>query len=447
MLLTNARTLTLRDPGDHALPEIFEGQLRIRLGRIEAMGQLTPEPGEEVVDLAGKILMPGFIHAHIHLCQTLFRNAAEHLELLDWLKQRIWPLEAAHTPESLYQTARLALVELIRGGTTGIMDMGTVHHTDSVFLAAQESGIRAHIGKAMMDIGEDVPSGLRETTEASLRESSRLLEAWDNKEEGRLRYTFAPRFVPSCSPTLLKELVRLVEHYDSRIHTHASENRGEIALVKSMTGKDNIDYLDSLGLTGAHVGLAHCVWVTDHELSCLSRTQTNVLHCPGSNLKLASGIAPIPRMRQLNIPVALGADGAPCNNRLDMFEEMRLAGLIQRPEHGPRVMEAREVVWMATRGGAHALGLADQLGKVAEGYLADLITLDLDKVGTTPGGDLYANIVYAAERSCIQDVMVQGRWLMRNRSLLTLNPSEIVPAVRREGQQVFARAGLSGLWS
>lgn len=446
MLLINARTLTLRDAHDTSLPEIFEGQVRIRNGRIEAMGHLTAEVGEEVVDLSGKLLMPGFIHAHIHLCQTLFRNAAEHLELLDWLKQRIWPLEAAHSPESLYQTARLALIELIKGGTTGIMDMGTVHHTDSVFLAAQESGIRAHIGKAMMDIGDEVPAGLKETTESSLKESCRLLEAWDQKEDGRLRYTFAPRFVPSCSPTLLRELVRLVEHYDGRIHTHASENRGEIALVKSMTGKDNIDYLDSLGLTGDHVGLAHCVWVTDQELGCLARTKTNVLHCPGSNLKLASGIAPIPRMRAMDIPVALGADGAPCNNRLDMFEEMRLAGLIQRPEHGPRVMEAREVVWMATRGGAYALGLGQELGKVAEGFLADLITLDLSALETTPMGDLYANIVYAAERSCVQDVMVQGRFVMRDRRLLTLNPAEVLPAVRREGKQVFERAGLAGLW-
>lgn len=442
MLLTNALIVTL-----DAEWTCLRGSVRILEGHIEAVGTLSPLPGEEVVDLGGRVLMPGFIQSHIHLCQTLFRNAAEHLELLDWLKQRIWPLEAAHTPESLYQTARMALIELIRGGNTGILDMGTVHHTDAVFEAARESGIRAFIGKAMMDVGDDVPKGLKETTQSSLDESCRLLEHWDGREEGRLRYAFAPRFVPSCSQPLLQELTRLTAHYHARIHTHASENRSEIELVRSMTGMDNIDYLDSLGLTGAHVGLAHCVWVSEAELGCLARTQTTVLHCPGSNLKLASGIAPIPRMRSLGIPVGLGADGAACNNRLDMFEEMRLTGLIQRPLHGPRVMEARDVVWMATRGGAHALGLQDQLGAIAPGFLADLITLDLNAPGMIPMGDLYANIVYAAERSCVEDVMVQGKWLLRAGKLLTLTPSEVFPAIQREGRALFERAGLSGLWS
>lgn len=443
MLIKNSHILTLNDRR-----EVFSGAVRILQGRISALGDLHPLPGEEVVDLQGRLLMPGFIQAHLHLCQTLFRNAAEHLELLDWLKQRIWPLEASHTPASLYASAQLGLLELIRGGTTAILDMGTVHHTDSVFEAAREAGIRAFIGKAMMDAGQDVPPGLAETTDASLTESVRLLERWDGREEGRLRYAFAPRFVPSCSNALLSELGGLVSKYGARIHTHASENLKEIELVRAMTGLDNIEYLDRIGLTGPQVGLAHCVWVTDAELDCLAATRTPVLHCPGSNLKLASGIAPIPAMLAKNIPVGLGADGAPCNNHLDMFDEMRLAGLIQRPKHGPKVMEAFDLVWMATRGGAHALGLQDQLGFIAPGALADLISLDLDDAACLPGGpDLYARIVYAAARTQVVDVMVQGRWLMRDRSLLTLNASEILPSIKREGAALFARAGLSELWS
>ncbi len=443
MLFTNATLVTLNDDWD-----VVHGALRIEGPHITGLGRLEPpKPGETVIDLQGRVVLPGFVQAHLHLCQTLFRNAAEHLELLDWLKQRIWPLEAAHTPESLYQTARLGLVELLRGGVTSILDMGTVHHTDAIFEAARESGIRAFIGKAMMDQGDDVPAGLRETTESSLRVSCDLFERWDGQEHGRLRYTFAPRFVPSCSRPLLQELTRLASDRGIRIHTHASENRGEIALVRELTGLDNIAYLDTLGLTGTHVGLAHCVWVTPDELSILARTQTNVLHCPGSNLKLASGIAPIPEMLRRGIPVGLGSDGAPCNNRLDMFEEMRLAGLIQRPEHGPRVMEARDVVKMATRGGAAAIGLSDQIGVLEPGRLADIIVLDLDGPETSPGGDLYARIVYAADRGCVRDVVIHGRPIVRDGQLLTLNASEVVQEARREGRSLFARAGLEGLWS
>ncbi len=441
MLFTDATLVTLNDAWD-----VIRADLRVQGTFISEIGQLTPLPGEDVVEVGGRILMPGFIQAHLHLCQTMFRNAAEHLELLDWLQQRIWPLEAAHTPASLYQSARVGLVELLRGGTTAILDMGTVHHTDAVFEAARESGIRAFIGKAMMDAGGDVPQGLRESTTTSLQESCDLLERWQGRENGRLNYAFAPRFVPSCSRTLLEELTRLVAQRHSRIHTHASENRGEIALVREMTGMDNISYLDSLGLTGAHVGLAHCVWVTPDELSILEKTQTNVLHCPGSNLKLASGIAPIPEMLRRGIPVGLGADGAPCNNRLDMFEEMRLAGLIQRPIHGPRVMEARDIVRMATRGGAAALGMGERLGVLEPGRLADFIILDLDDPDYGPGGELYARIVYAADRRAVRDVIIDGMPVVRDRQLLTLDPLEVARSVQREGRLLFARAGLEGLW-
>jgi len=441
MLFTNATLVTLDDDD-----RVFKGDLRTSGTRIEDLGDLEAFPGEEVIDARGLALMPGLIQAHLHLCQTLFRAAAEHLELLDWLKQRIWPLEAAHTPSSLYSSATLGIAELIAGGVTGILDMGTVHHTDALFEAARETGIRAFIGKAMMDAGEEVPPGLAESTEDSLQESCDLFERWDGTSEGRLRYVFAPRFVPSCSKRLLTTLTELVTARGARVHTHASENRHEIALVKELTGLDNILYLDRLGMTGKHVGLAHCVWVNEEELSLLAHTRTNVLHCPGSNLKLASGIAPIPEMLRRGVPVALGSDGAPCNNRLDSFEEMRLAGLIQRPEHGPKVMAARDLLHMATRGGAKALGMEHELGVLAPGWKADLVALDLTIAGVLSGGSIYDRLVFSAHRGCVRHVLVDGQLLLKDGIHRSLDPGAVVRTAQTEGPALFKRAGLEGLW-
>src|SRR5262245_444498 len=314
LLIRHATVITLDDQND-----VFEGDVLVENGRITGLGPNIGAGDHEVLDGAGRVLMPGFVQTHVHLCQTLFRGTADDLSLIDWLKKRIWPLEAAHTYESLEASARLGITELIRGGTTCALTMETVHHTEAVFRVAEETGFRATIGKCMMDKGEGVPARLHERTDDSLAESLELLKKWHGRAEARIRYCFAPRFAISCTRELLERVSRLSREYGVLVHTHASENRTEIEIVRRETGRDNVEYLDQVGLAGSHVVLAHCVWVNDREMEILRSTGTHVAHCPSSNQKLGSGTAPIPEMIGRGISVSLGADGAACNNRLDMF--------------------------------------------------------------------------------------------------------------------------------
>src|SRR5216683_4725369 len=288
VLITNGTVVTM-DKSD----SIVRGDLLIRDGRIAGLGEDDSTNVDEVIDANGCAVLPGFVQTHLHLCQTLFRGAADDLSLIDWLKKRVWPMEAAHTPESIRASARLSIAELVRGGTTCALTMETVRHTEEVLRVVEESGFRATVGKCMMDRGDDVPRELHEETSESIRESVALIEKWHGKASGRIRCCFAPRFAVSCTRELLSEVSGLARKHHVMIHTHASENKNECEIVEGETGQRNIAYLDSLGISGAHVLLAHCVHLDVEEMEILTRTKTNVAHCPSSNLKLGSGLARI----------------------------------------------------------------------------------------------------------------------------------------------------------
>jgi len=417
---------------------IIEGSVAIEQGRIMAV-----EPSgaasfnivfDDVIDGRGRALLPGFVQTHIHLCQTLFRGAADDLELIDWLKQRVWPMEAAHTPESLYASARLGIAELIKGGTTCALTMETVNHTESVFRAVEESGFRATVGKCMMDQGNGVPAALNEETEESISESLDLLKRWNGRDDGRIRYCFAPRFAVSCTRGLLERVASLSRELGVMVHTHASENREEIAMVETATGKRNIEYLRDVGLTAPHVVLAHCVHLDDAEMEILRSTGAHVAHCPSSNLKLASGVARVAEMLDRGVSVSLGADGAPCNNRLDMFTEMRTAALLQKVLRGSRALPAETALRLATINGARALGLADQIGSVEVGKRADLQLINLNRLHTTPQPDPISTIVYAAEASDVEAVIIDGRMVMQEKRLLTFKEEEVITQAREQAR-------------
>lgn len=424
---------------------IVRGDLLIRKGRIERLGGVQEaESSATIIDARGCAILPGFVQTHIHLCQTLFRGAADDLALIDWLRQRVWPMEAAHNAASVAASARLGIAELIRGGTTCALTMETVNHTEEVFKVVEETGFRATIGKCMMDKGDEVPSALNENTDESIAASLALLENWNGKAGGRIRYCFAPRFAISCTPELLSKVARLARERGVMVHTHASENQTECALVEQDTGMRNITYLESLGITGQHVALAHCVHVNDEELEILKRTRTNVVHCPSSNLKLGSGIAPIKEMLEAGISVSLGADGAACNNRLDMFTEMRTAALLQKAVHGPEILPARQALRMATIGGARAMGLDQEIGNLEVGKRADVMVLNIATLHSTPHPiALESAIVYSAQPSDVQTVIIDGRVVMRDGKLLTLNEAQVTAKANEQAGELFMRAGLN----
>lgn len=445
-LLIRGGTIVTMNPSR----EIIQGDVLVDGDRIAAAGASPAEregfvrEPDRVIDARGKVVIPGLVQTHVHLCQALFRGLADDLELLDWLRKRIWPLEAAHDEDSIYWSAMVGAGELIKGGTTCILDMETVHHTDSALRAIAEIGIRATAGKVMMDHGAEVPAGLMETAEDSLQESVDLLEKWHNQEGGRIRYAFSPRFVVSCTEGLLKEVAELAERYGVQVHTHASENRGEVELVMEERGRRNVTYLEDIGLVGGNVLLAHCIWLDDEEMSILERTGTRVLHCPGSNLKLASGMAMIDEMLERGISVSLGADGPPCNNNLDMWREMRLASFIQKVRRGPTALPAAKVFELATIEGAKALGLEREIGSLEPGKKADLAVLDLSGLHVAPrsGSDLISQLVYSAGASDVVHTVIDGRVVMEDRRLLTRDEGEIVRRSEEAVQRLLARTGI-----
>jgi cytosine/adenosine deaminase-related metal-dependent hydrolase len=420
---------------------VVRADVTVRDGRIAAIGpgaELRKQwevdrdgrsgPGPQVRDCSGCLVMPGLIQAHVHLCQTLFRGLADDLPLEEWLVRRIWPLEAVHTEETVHASALLGAAELLLGGTTAILAMETVRHTDAAFRALERIGIRATAGKCLMDAHpEGAPLALAESTDAALADAEALAQRWHRAAGDRLRVCFAPRFVPSCSGPLLRAASDLAERFDAQLHTHAAETIVERETVLRTTGLEEIAYLDSVGIAGPRAVLAHCVWVDPHEMARLARQGTNVAHCPSSNLKLASGIAKIPELLAAGCRVAIGADAAPCNNRLDVFAEMRLAALVQKPRLGADALPAAQVLELATLGGARALGLEAELGSIVPGKRADLVVLDLREPHLHPLlGDPVSLVVYAACASDVRDVVVDGRPVVLGHELVTAPIDAIV---------------------
>jgi len=387
-----------------------------------------------VFDATPYIVIPGLIQTHVHLCQTLFRNMADDLPLLDWLRKRIWPYERAHTAESLRVSARLGLCELLMGGTTTVLDMGTVHNMDVVFEEMTQSGIRGFSGKTMMDY-QDMPEGLLEPTRKAIDSSLALLERWHNTSEGRVRYAFAPRFLLSCTPDLLQETWQLADQYKVPFHTHAAESRGEVELLESRYHERSFNFMEKLGVTGPNACVAHCIWLDNSEKQILKDSQIKVLHCPSSNLKLGSGIAPIPEYLEMGINVSLGADGAPCNNNLDQFTEMRTAALIQKPTYGPESMDAITVFRMATIEGARALGIGDLTGSLEPGKKADIVFIRNDRIPSIPFENVYSKLVYSTNAAAVDHVIIDGEWVVKNRLPLRYNIAEIIGAVKQFHQQ------------
>ncbi len=404
-------------------------------------GDYTPQDTDyTIIDACGSLVMPGLVQSHVHMCQSLARGRADNMELLDWLHTLVWPYEGALSSDDVAASARLSCIELLCGGTTSILDMGTVHHTDALFEAAQESGLRATIGKAMMDEEDPaIPPGLRESTKESLDESQRLCAEWHGRCNDRLRYGYAPRFVLSCTDELMRETVRLARESGTRLHTHTSENQNEIAEVKKRKGMSNLSFLHKLGFTGDDVCLAHCVWLSDDEKKILSETGTHVLHCPSSNLKLASGFASIPELLEAGIKVSIGADGAPCNNNLDAFLEMRLAALIHKPKFGPKALPASQVFHLATRGGAAALGQEERIGSLEVGKCADVIVVDVTGAHCVPLGSPYSTAVYAARSSDVKHVVVDGKIVVRDREIQTMDKELCLTQAQTQADKLFSR--------
>lgn len=399
---------------------VVEGDRIAAVGPREEVADSYPDHATREYDL----LVPGVVGGHVHSVQSLGRGIADDAALLEWLFDYVLPMEAALDAEGMRIAAELGYLELIESGVTTAIDHLSVRHADEAFEAAGELGIRARMGKVLMDT--DSPDDLLEDTGAALDETERLIRKYHDSHDGRIRYAVTPRFAVSCSEACLRGARELADRYEGvRIHTHASENRDEVETVEERTGMRNVHWLDEVGLTGEDVVLAHCIWTDEDEREVLAETDTNVVYCPSSNMKLASGIAPVVDYVNRGINVALGNDGPPCNNTLDPFTEMRQASLLQKVEQlDPTTTPARLVFEMATENGATAAGF-EKVGRLKPGWKADIVGLTTNVTRATPLHDVFSHLVFSAHGDDVEFTMVDGEVLYEDGELLTGDADEI----------------------
>ena len=419
-LIKNATIVTMnRDR------EILRGDILINSeGFIE---KISPgiDAEAEIIDVEGKFVIPGLIQTHVHLSQTLFRNKAENLQLLDWLRKKIYPYEASHTEYTLSLSARLGLTEMIKTGTTAILDFGTVNHYHVVIEEVMKTGMIAFLGKTLMDKGSDE---LSQPLDRIVKELKEHIEKY-HKKDG-IFYVLEPRFVLSCSEELLKTTVELSKEYNLHIHTHTSENKKETELVKEITGKLPFQYYYDTGLTGKNVIFAHAIHLEEEEFKIVKETGTGITHSPSTNLKLGSGIADICRFIKDGVKVGIGADGAPANNNLSMLNEMRLAVFLQNLNNFG-CLTAEDVFEIATIGGARLLGIDEITGSIEEEKRADLVVVNMEKIHSMPYDDFYSGFVFSSSPENIEKVFIKGKLLYDRGVFLLWDEEKLLEDVKK----------------
>lgn len=383
---------------------------------------------DEVIDGKGMLALPGLINTHTHVAMTLFRSYADDLALMDWLQNMIWPAEAHLDDDIVYWGSMLAFAEMIRGGTTAFCDM--YMFMESCAKAAEKAGIRGNIARGL--------AGVTSNGEKALEENIRLYQDWNNACDGRIRVMLGPHAPYTCPPEYLKKVRDASEKYGIPIHIHLAETKGEVETCIEKFGVTPIALMDQIGLFDRPTLAAHCVHVNEEDIQIMAEKHVCVAHNPGSNLKLASGIAPVPKMRSAGITVGLGTDGASSNNKLDMFAEMRLAALIHKAAAlDPFAVKADEAMQMGTAEGAKCLGY-DDLGALDEGKLADIILIDRSGYHWKPCFNSISLAVYAGNSMDVDTVIVNGQLLMRGKELLTIDKEQLDFETERVTKKLYA---------
>ncbi len=414
ILIKDATIITMNENN-----EVYDsGDVFIENDLIKSVGPPIQDGGSNVKIISGrgKVVIPGLINTHNHAAMCLFRSYADDYPLMVWLEDKIFPAEARLTPEDVFWGASLALLEMIRGGTTTYVDM--YFFMDQTARACLDSGIRAVLSQVF--IGDNAVDGFN-----SLQDAKSIAARWQNEAGGRISTILGPHAPYTCSPEFLKKVLSETEESKTPIHIHLSESRQEVEQSLATHNKTPVALMQEIGLFERDVLAAHCVHITDEDIEILVANQVGIAHNPGSNLKLGNGIAPLKKLVDKNALVGLGTDGAASNNNLDMFEEIRLAGLLQKGVHeDPTFITATEALALATRGGAQAIK-KDNIGILKEGYKADLAIVDFNQPHLQPHNNAIANLVYSACASDVDTVIVNGKVLYDQGKFLTLDVENI----------------------
>jgi 5-methylthioadenosine/S-adenosylhomocysteine deaminase len=414
-------------------PDVFydQGEIAIENDRIISAGPAGSVPTgfipDRILELPNDLVMPGLINTHTHAAMTLLRSYADDLPLMPWLNEKVWPFEEKMTGEDIYWGTALALCEMIRSGTTTMLDM--YMSMDQVAEAVLKAGTRAVLARGL--VGKN-PNGNR-----ALEENIELVRRYHGAGNGRVSIMFGPHAPYTCTGDYLQKVKREADRLGVGIHIHVAESRDEINTLNEHFGKTPVQWLDQLGFFGGHVVAAHCVHLAPEDMDILADKHVCVAHNAESNMKLNSGTAPIPELRAKGVVVGLGTDGASSNNNLDLFGEMRSAAFQQKLRVDSTVMSAYEVLEMATFGGAQTLGFKD-VGKLAPGYKADIITIDMDQPHFYPRFSIPAHLVYVAHAGDVRTVMVDGKLLMEERQLLTIDVVKVCKEVEIRAKRISA---------
>ncbi|HHX49947.1 MAG TPA: amidohydrolase [Clostridia bacterium] len=407
-------------PGDIAI----EGSFIRHVGRTgTTSADFRPD---RVINGRGLVVLPGLINSHTHAAMTLLRSYADDLPLMQWLEEKIWPLEARLTSEDVYWGTKLAILEMLRAGITAFADM--YFFMEDVARAVEESGIRASLSRGLIGVGDQAEKGLEESID--------LIEKWHNQAQGRIKVMLGPHAPYTCPPTYLEKVLKMAEQYHVGLHIHLAETEEEVQSIVATYGKRPVELMMEIGLFQQRVLAAHCVHLNQKEIEILADSRVGVVHNPESNMKLASGIAPVPEMLQAGIDVALGTDGAASNNNLDLFGEMRSAALLHKVNKmDPTVLNSYQTLEMATRNGAQVLGL-EQSGILKEGYKADIILVNFSRPHLYPVHDVPAHLVYAAQAGDVQTVIIDGQVVVDQGRVLTMDEEEIFAQVEKRARRL-----------
>ena len=451
MLFTNATIVTMNPTRDI----ITNGAIAIKDNRIVAVGKtdtlLQQHHENEVIDVKGKLIIPGLIDTHVHLAQALIRGCADDMALIQWLCDRVWVLQGNFTHDDGYVSARLCIAEMLKSGTTTFLESMLAHRYgfDGIARAVDESGIRACLAGIVMDIGtyatqtSSMHPGMVESRETSLFGVLEMHSKWQGAANDRIHVWFGPRTPGGVTSELYREMSDYARQRDMGITMHLAEVEADKIYLNEKFGLSPVYYAESVGLLGPKTVLVHMVWLTQADIDKLAQTHTSVSHNPSSNSKFASGVCKVPQMLASGVNVALGCDGGPSNNDYDLVREMKLAAILHKAvTNDPLIVPAETVLEMATINGARSLGLEKEIGSLEVGKKADLVVIDLDRLHTTPSPNPISSLVYAATGGEVDTVVVDGQILVEQRQLLTLDEDEVMHVAREHADALYKRAGI-----
>ena len=414
---------------------VKDGAIAVKDGKIVYVGKGTAAAdirAETKIDARRKIAMPGLVNCHTHVPMTLFRGTAEDQPLDTWLKKTIWPLEAKLKPEDVYAGALLGCLEMMKSGTTCFADM--YFHEDMVAKAVEKSGLRGVLAEGIIEAGN------KALGEKMLNESINFAEKFRGYANGRVTTFLGPHAAYSCSPELLTKINNKSLELNVGVHIHLAESKEMFREFEKRYGSSEVEFLDKIDFFSGHVLAAHCTNLSRKGMQILSKRGVNVAHVPVANMKLGVGAAKVKDLTDLDVNVGLGTDGPASNNTLDMFETVKIATLLQKLVYlNPKILPVYEVLRMATLNGAKALRLRKTIGSLEVGKKADVILVDLSKPHLKPLHDIYANIVYSAHGSDVDTVIVDGKIVMENRHVKTLDEQAVMERAEKTAFDLLAR--------